>query len=485
MSGRMSILFYSCLCGIVIFCYSSSGGAQDAANAKKDLTVSEENQTSVALTVYNNDLGLVKDVRKVSLLTGIHQVLFMDVASGVQPTSVHVKSLTAPDGFYLLEQNYEYDLVNYNKLMDKYVGKQVKLVFKSQLNGEEEEREAVLLSNNDNNPVYKIGDSIQLGFPGRVILPKLPENLLAKPTLVWLIDNQGPQEQELEVSYLTGGISWKCDYVLVLSKDDSTADLTGWVTIDNRSGATYRDAAIKLVAGEVTRVQPRYDMGATMMAEAPVAREKKQFEEAGFFEYHLYTLQRKTTIKQNQIKQIGLMEASGVSLTKTFIIKGQEYFYASLYRDPIKTIPVEVTLEFKNSAENHLGMPLPQGIIRVYKADQDGMLQFVGENSIKHTPKDEKIELKIGEAFDIKAERNQLSWRKIRSDLYEVEWEIIVRNHKDTDITVIDEENLPGDWEIIESTVAYEKISSRTVRFKIPVKVNGENSLKYKVHVKY
>ncbi len=468
----------------VLFCFQQSClSQQDMPTDTVKMTSGQ--QKSLAVTIYNNNLGLIKDIREVKLQRGTNSVWFMDVASGIIPASVHVKSLTSPDKFYLLEQNYEYDLINHSKLMDKYVGKEVKLIFKSQMDGTEEERTAVLLSNNG-SPVFKIDDEIHLGFPGRVILPKLPDNLLAKPTLVWLIDNQAGTQQELEVSYLTNGISWECDYVLVLSRDDSSAGLTGWVTINNQSGTTYPSAGIKLVAGDVRRERKRYARDNVYMMEVAMApRAKKQFQEEEFFEYHLYTLDRKTTIKQNQIKQIGLIEASEIPLEKKFMVYGQQHFYTSSYNSPIKDIPVSVMLKFKNSEDNNLGMPLPAGVIRVYKADKDNMLQFVGENRIKHTPKDEKIEIKVGDAFDIKAERKQVDWRKLRAHMYEVEWQINIRNHKKEDITVIAQEPLPGDWEIIETSFPYKKIASQTVHFSIPVKADSESILIYKARIKY
>ncbi|MCD6460644.1 DUF4139 domain-containing protein [bacterium] len=479
MSTRVK--FLSSLFLLMFLCSCSSNLSSDQADV---VNVTDKNQTNVAITVYNNNLGLVKDTREVTLDKGIYNVNFKDVSGQIIPSSVHVKSLDTPDDFFILEQNYEYDLINADKLMNKYVGKKIKLIFKSRYSGEEEEREALLLSNNK-NPIYKIDGEIHLGFPGRIILPKIPDDLLAKPTLVWLIDNKNDKKQKLEVSYLTDGISWHCDYVLILSKNDKSADMTSWVTINNNSGTSYKNATVKLVAGDVKREKLRRQVNkAGLFYETDMSPRAPQFQEEGFFEYHLYMLQRKTTIKQNQIKQIVLFEKNGLDINKKFMIYGQNYYYTSAYRQPIKTIPVQVTLELENSEQNKLAIPLPKGLVRVYKEDNAGMLQFAGEHSIKHTPKNEKIKLKIGKAFDITAERKQSNFKKIGKNLYEVEWEITVRNHKDEDIVVTAEEPLPGDWTIIEKTHDFKKISTNVIHFELPVKKDKQTVLRYRAKIK-
>lgn len=473
--GIVSIVLYAVLCHSLAV----------QSEPTDTMTVNADSQQSLAVTIYNNNLALIKEVRSVTLPADTIHINFMDVAQSIIPSSVYIKSLQTPDAFIVLEQNYEYDLMDQNKLMDKYVGKNVKLIFKSVYDGSEEEREAVLLSNN-NGPIYKIDDEIHLGFPGRIILPKLPDDLLARPTLVWMVDNRNASAQDLEVSYLTNGFSWRCDYVMVLNQDDTTCGLSGWVTINNQSGTHYDDAQIKLVAGEVNQV--REDTNYMRKAYAEVAMSavpKPQFAEESFFEYHLYTLQRPATIKQNQMKQIMLMETSEVKLTKKYVVNGYSHYYTSVYRDPIQNVDVKVMVEFMNSDDNNLGMPLPEGIIRVYKADKDGMLQFTGENRIDHTPKNEKIDFSLGNAFDIVAERTQTEWRKVRNDLYEVEWRITIRNHKEKNIDVAVQESIPGDWEIKTATYPYKKISAQTVEFTVPVTADGETTLTYYAEIKY
>ncbi len=446
-----------------------------------------EDLDSVALTVYNVGLGLVKDIRTIELGQGNLELHYMDVASQIDPTTVHIRSISQPGSLAVLEQNYEYDLLNPGKLLDKFVGKRVKLLFRRRIEGDKDQIvEAVLLSNN-NGRIYQIGEEIYVNPPAEPIFPEIPENLIAKPTLVWLLDNRSAQPQQVEASYLTNGISWKADYVLVLDKDDIQADLSGWVTIDNKSGATYPNATLKLVAGDVNRVTPervRRDVRFAL-ARGAVAEAAPQFAEQAFFEYHLYTLQRPSTVKEKQTKQISLLTAEGVGVKKVLIFHGQDYFFRGLH----PTIPprqkVSTYIEFENSEDNQMGMPLPKGIVRVYKADADESLQFIGEDRIDHTPRDEKIKIKMGESFDVVADRKQMNWkalgRVIGEDEYESEWEITIRNHKDEDQEVIVEEPVPGDWRILQSSHDYDKAEAHLLRFKETVPANGEWKLTYRV----
>src|SRR5574337_149762 len=289
-----------------------SGGMVPAAGAANQAAVARERQKDVAVTIYNGNLGLVKDVREFTLVPGTHEVKFMDVAAQIDPTTVHLRSLTDQAGLRILEQNYEYDLLNPQKLLDKFVGKSVKL-----MTGDGTLIDAVLLSNNS-VPIYQINGQIHIGHYGRIVLPDLPDSLIPKPTLVWLLHNRTGKPQRVEASYLTGGITWKADYVVVLNARDNGGDLSGWVTIDNRSGATYADAALKLVAGDVHRAATRRELQDALeyAAKSALARAPQPFQEESFFEYHLYSLDGRTTIKQNQTKQISLMDAADIPIKK-------------------------------------------------------------------------------------------------------------------------------------------------------------------------
>jgi len=454
-------------------------GAQLTEAAPQAIT--RESQKDVMVTIYNGNLGLVKDTREARLDAGMLEVQFADVAALIDPTSVHLKSLTDPAGLRILEQNYEYDLLTSAKLLEKFVGKTVRLY---QSNGTYQD--ARLLSTN--GPIYEINGQIHMGHSGQVVLPALPENLVSKPTLMWLLRSARAATQRVEASYLTGGISWKSDYVMVINPADTRADLTGWVTIDNKSGSTYSNAALKLVAGDINRAVDRRRDGRLMEMAAKAASVEladRDFKSEGFFEYHLYTLDGRTTIKDNQTKQLALMAASEVPVDKHFIYYGAADYYRTQYGVPMSNQKVGVYLELKNSKENRLGQPLPKGKVRVYKADTSGSQQLIGEDWIDHTPKDEKIRIKMGEAFDVVGQRTQKDWKRIVSNLYEVEWEITLRNHKQEAVTVEVIEPMPGDWEVLRASHPHEKIQAFTAQWKIPVAKDGESKLSYRIRVRF
>ena len=453
----------------------------DAFGAAAPLSVTHEHQRDLMVTVYNGNLGLVKDVREARLPAGTGEVHFADVAALVDPATVHLRSLTNPNGLRILEQNYEYDLVSSAKLMEKYVGKKVKLY-----GNDGTFHEATLLSTQ--GPVFEINGQIHLGHYGRLVLPSLPENLVSKPTLVWLLRNQANGPQRVEASYLTGGMTWRSDYVLVLNPTDDRADITGWVTIDNKSGATYANTALKLVAGDVNRAKDgRRDARAMEIAAkaAPASQASHDFAAEGLFEYHLYTLDGRTTIKDNQTKQLTLLGASDVPVRKELIYYGAQEYYRNQYGMPVSTQKVQAFLEIRNAKADRLGIPMPRGKVRVYKADRGGSQQFIGEDWIDHTPKDEKVRVKLGNAFDVIGERTQKDWRKIGSNTWEVEWEIALRNHKTEDQTVTVIEPVPGDWQVLSSTHPYEKVESHTLRYRVPVPKEGATKITYRVRLRY
>jgi len=452
-----------------------------AAAPAGPLTITAETQRDVMVTIYNGNLGLVKDVREARLPAGTGEVQFMDVAALIDPTTVHLKSLTDPAALRILEQNYEYDLLSSQKLMEKYVGRKVRLH-----HGDGTYHDATLLSTN--GPVYEINGQVHLGHGGRVVLPALPDNLVLRPTLAWLLRNQSAAPQRVEASYLTGGITWKADYVLVVNAADTRGDLTGWVTIDNKSGATYRQAALKLVAGDVNRARdPRRDarvMELSAKAASPAAA-RQDFTSEGFFEYHLYTLDGRTTIKDNQTKQLALLAASDVGLRKQLIYYGALDYYRTQYGVPVSHQKIGVYLELRNSKDNRLGVPLPKGKLRVYKADAGGSQQFIGEDWIEHTPKDERVKIKVGDAFDVVGERVQRDFRKIAGHVWEVEWEIALRNHKKEAQTVSVIEPVPGDWQVLHASHTGTKIEAHTLRFEVPVAAEGAAKLTYRVRIRY
>jgi len=452
------------------------------APAPRKSTMAEQSQ--VALTVYNSNIALVKEHRDIDLASGENTLQFTDVAAQIIPTTVHVKSLSDAQALHVLEQNYEYDLLSPEKLLEKYIGKEVKIFDKNYYTGKDEVATATLLSTN-NGLVYQINNEIHINPPGRVILPQVPENLMAKPTLVWLLRSSRAGKQKIETSYLTNQINWQADYVAVLNLDDTKADLTGWVTIDNKSGATYENATLKLVAGDVHRLTPPQVYAKAMMTESRVQAAAPQFKEESFFEYHLYTLDRPATVKDNQTKQMTLLSATGIPITKRLLFRGQQmYFYAAYGEDAFQKQKVSVVLEIENAQKNNLGMPLPKGTVRVYKADKDGNLQFIGEDAIDHTPKDEKFNIKMGEAFDVIGNRKQTDFKRISTTVSEMSWEIALRNHKPEVVTVRVSEPVPGDWEILSNSHKYTKADAHTLEFDVPVPKNGEVKVTYRVRMK-
>jgi hypothetical protein len=482
----LALLFIVALFGLFSGFRPSWAGQEEALSGSAVRSVAED-QVGLALTIYNANIGLVKDSRAINLGKGAGEVKFVDVASKIIPTSVHIRSLTDPGSLTVLEQNYEYDLLSPSSLLDKYVGNEVKLVTKNQYTDKEEIVSATLLSNNG-GPVFRIGDEITFGYPGRIIFPKVPESLISKPTLVWLIRNDLETPQRVEASYLTSGINWRSDYIVTMNDKDDRADMAGWVTIDNKSGATYRNAKLKLVAGDVNRV--RDEMAdkrmvrkgeALTLAEAPAP----QFKEDSFFEYHIYTLQRPATVKENQTKQISLFQADAIPVKKEFLFRGASYYYMSQHGEITAKQKVGVFVEIENRKENNLGMPLPKGTVRVYKQDKEGGLQFVGEDSIDHTPEKERVVIKLGEAFDLVGGRKMTDWKKLSSSRFEAAYEISLRNHKKEDVVVKVVEPIPGDWTMVESSSSHRKTGAFAAEFQIPVPKDSEAKLVYRVRMKF
>lgn len=450
------------------------------------LSSTVEDQKGVTITIYNVNLGLVKDRREISLPEGERELRFMDVASKIIPTSVYIRSLTDPQGLRILEQDYEYDLLNPQKLLDKYVGKEVKLYYKNPYTEREEMVTATLLSNNG-GPIFKIGEEITFGHPGRIIFPKVPENLISRPTLVWLIENKLSDPQTVETSYLTDDINWVADYIVTLKEKDDRANLSGWVTISNKSGATYRDAKLKLVAGDIRRVKDKEEYRRKMLRVAvkEAMPAEPQFKEEEFFEYHLYTLQRPATIKQNQTKQIGFVSADNIPIRKELLFRGAGFYYRSRLPRPMRDQKVGVFVEIENKKEHNLGIPLPKGTFRVYKHDREGSIQFIGGDSVDHTPKDEKMRIRIGDAFDVVGSRKQTDWRKIAYDTYEASFEISLRNRKKEDVLVKVVEPIPGDWVMLSSSHEYVKTEAFTAEFEVRVPRDTEAKLTYRVRMRF
>ena len=447
-----------------------------------------DDQVDLAVTVYNSDIALVRDTRNLQLPSGNFDLRFMDIAATVNPATVHFRSLTEPNRVSVLEQNYEYDLLEPDKLLRKYVGRDVTLVRPRQDGGTTrfEEVRAHLLSYN-NGPVWRIGGEIVTGLHAdHIRFPELPENLYSRPTLIWTLNNGGGRAHRVEASYLASKLAWNADYVLTVGRDDKAADLDGWVTLTNGSGTAFRNAKLQLVAGDLNRVRQMLGkMADQIRAErAPAAREAMTQE--AFSEYHLYSLARRTSINNNETKQVSMLSGSGVPVQKRFVVEGQNFYYHNFQHpgSPIKDV-VQVYYQFKNEQKAGLGMPMPSGVVRVYQSDSKGGVHFVGEDRINHTPKDETLNLKIGNAFDVVSERSQMDWRKIGANQYEIEYEITLRNHKATPITVEVNEPIGGSWRMLRSSHEWQKTAAWAAQFRVAVAPDAEAKLRYRVLVSY
>jgi hypothetical protein len=440
----------------------------------------------VSITVYNSNFGLVRERRQVDIGKGKVELAFADVSAHIQPETVHITSLTGADALTVFEQNYRFDLLTPEKLLEKYVGKKVKVVRYNERLGTDETKEAEVLAV-VGGTVLRIDGEIVTGFPGRYVFPNVPANLVAKPTLVWLLGSTA-EKQRVEVSYLTANLTWRADYVLVLDQADKIGDLTGWVTLTNGTGTSYPNAELKLVAGDVNRVMPppppmpeiAMDAMATQEAAAPAP-----FRQESLFEYHLYTLSRPTDLLDKETKQVSLLEAHGIQVKKKLVFRGQEYWFRGRHGEVSKNQKVSVEVILQNSEKEGLGMPLPKGTLRVYKADKGGAQQFVGEDAIDHTPRDEEVEVKLGEAFDVVADRKQTEWRALGNCTSESAWEIALRNHKDTAEKVEVVEPANGDWEIVNSSHPAKKEDSSTFLFQVDVPARGETKITYRVRIRW
>jgi hypothetical protein len=442
---------------------------------QQSLGLDKITKDSVELTIYNEDLALVKEQRTLEVTAGIGSLSFSDVTECIDPTSVQIRSISNP-GLQVLEQNYEYDVISSDKLLQKYLGQKISIT-----TPKGDTIEGYLLGTGDNliisdKPSGGQVKIISRNEIGSIAFPELPGGLVIKPTLAWLLHNPGQSgKQSLELTYLTGGLSWKADYIATINAEDNQVDLAGWVTLDNKSGGSFNEARLKLVAGDVNRVQDEeYPTKPEGVMKSIMRMEEKNeaFKEESFFEYHLYTLQRPTTIKTNQSKQVELLSAFSVPAKKRFIYEG------AYDRNKVK-----VTMEFENTKKNNLGMPLPKGKIRVQKADSEGALQFIGEDLIDHTPKDEKIRIYLGNAFDIVGERTRANISNVSKSSREESIRIKLRNHKKEAVTVTAVEFMYGwpEWKITKSDHKYVKTESNKVEFTVKIPADGEVVINYTV----
>jgi len=476
------------------------------ANAQKSAA---SDRTAVSITVYNQNLSLIREERTINFNQGIGSIIVPDIPSTIDGTSLHFQSITNPAGVRVLEQNYAYDLVNQGKLLDRYIGKEVEFIRTDPESKKEYTVKGRLLASGlasagggfpgfeaaSQGVVAEINGKIELNPVGRLVLPSLPDGLILKPQLEWLVSATNGGKHNAEISYLAGGLSWTSDYVALMDKNGSTIDLTGWVTLTNNSGTSFRDAALKLVAGDVNVVRQQFNEG--MMGKAmrmDMAAAEPQFKQTDLFEYKLYSLQRKTNLDNNQTKQIELITGTDVPSKKLLVYDGLDnqwrywlnnYDYRGQGTFGQQSNPkVGVYIVFRNDEKSHLGMPLPKGRIRLYQRDDDGKEQFIGEDQIDHTPKDEELRLYVGNAFDVIGERAQADFKTIASGkVVEETIRIKLRNHKKeaVDVVVYEHPWRWNQWEIIHKTDDYEKVDQATIKFPVRVGKDEEKTITYTI----
>lgn len=447
-------------------------------------TSSSDKRKSVSVTIYNGGMGLVREVRSVNLSKGRTTLRYEDVASSILPQTVRVKPTKDSKGFSVYEQNYEYDLISEQRLLEKYVGREVTLYKMNPTTGEETAIKAKLIAYN-NGPVFQIGKDISLGYPGRVVVSSIPENLFAKPTLVWELESDSETEKTLEVTYQTGGMNWSADYNLNLNDKENSAGLQSWVTLSNSSGTAYEKATLQLVAGKVQLVtnRPTYATKNTYkLSSRAMESAAPEFNQENLADYYLYTLDQPTTIGSNQTKQVQLFDKNGLSVEKKYIFENLPMNSGNEKNFNNATVRYDI----QNTKKNSLGIPLPMGTFRIFKADSKGRQQLLGEDSIDHTPNEEWIKVSTGKAFDVVANGKQMSYEAFKlSNGYTATYEIELRNRKKEDITVRLYANTYGEWKITDNSHKFEKESSSKVYFDVKLPAGKVEKIRYSVENKY
>jgi hypothetical protein len=439
-------------------------------------------QSGVGVTIYNTNLALVRDRRRIDLPAGESRLALRDVSAQIQPETALLQSVGAPQRLTVLEQNFDYDLLSPQKLLQKYVGRDVDVIRYDPRTGERHAERARVLANND-GVVLRYADRIETSVNGTLSFPSLPPDLRDRPTLVSDVTNAAGGPQQLELDYLTGGLSWKADYTALLAPGDDRLDLRGLITLTNQSGTTFRNADVQLVAGDVNVVQDQlHALGAVYSRNtaAPVAPVAEQ----ALFEYHLYTLSRKTTVADNQTKQVELLSAANVPVTKTLELRGSPYYYRQQTPDLGARLKVGTYVTLHNQGGD-LGIPLPAGVFRVYKRDTSGTAQFIGSDRIDHTPKGEVVRLHLGDSFDVTAHKKQTDFHIVDGITFESAYEIVLRNAKNTAQTVLVVEPIPADWTMLQNSAPFTKASASTASWTLTVPPNGSTTLTYRVRVVY
>lgn len=445
------------------------------------------------LTVYIQGLGFVKEVRNVQLKKGQQTLAIEDVTQLIDASSVAIKCLNNPGSLTVLEQNYQYDLISPMAILNKSVGKRVR--FTRAMGNTKESIEGILISsptsvtNSGNGSSYSYNGLVIKATDGRIILSpqgeidvlEPPEGLISKPTLLWQVESEQEQDAKLELSYLTNGFNWNANYVFTVD-DKGKGDLQGWVSLTNNSGLSFKDAKLKLLAGDVNVVREKSKLSAFDMATLGGRPVTPKMTEESLFEYHLYTLGRPATVKDKETKQLSLLEGFSVPYQKQIVVDSTNYGWSDT--SEVATLSPTVRIKFANTEKANLGKPMPAGKIRLYSRDSAGSVQFLGEDTIEHTPSGETITLAVGKSFDIVANRRITSLKKISKSTLRRTIQIEVRNRKKVSETVLVYERLHGAFTVVDKSDPFVKQDAGTIVFSINLKPNEVRKITYSFDAK-
>lgn len=449
-----------------------------------------QDQQQVSITIYNENLALVRDLRHVPLKKGINRLAWCDVSARIRPETALLRTPEKTSSIRMVEQNFDFDALTPEKLLEKYLGRSINVIYVNPVTGAETVEAATVLSVSD-GVVLQFKDRVETSVSGRIAFPDIPGSLHNHPTLSLVLDGATPGKHELELSYLTSGLSWQADYVARLDANDGQLDLSGLVTLTNHSGIAYPDAHLQLVAGDVNQVTPEPPQARTqarkMMAMVADAAEYQAVKEESLSEYHLYSLPVPTTLAENQSKQITLMSATDIPVSQEFLLRGTNAYYFSRYSNLDDKLKPVVLIQFKNEGEG-LGVPLPKGTIRVYQNDSRDNLQFLGEDHIDHTAKNEEVRVKLGKATDITAMRTQTDFQQLDTPsrrFTETAHQIEIHNVRQEAVTIRVQEPIPGDWMMISESQPHTKSSANLVEWLVKVPTNQKTILSYRVRIKH
>lgn len=433
-------------------------------------------RSRVSLTIYNSGMGLVRESRQLQMKQGVFDIRFEDVAAKIIPQTVRIENPTEAK-FSVHEQNYQYDLISRARLLKKYIGKEVIIYRKNPTSGAETPVKARLISMNK-GPVFQIGEEIALGYPGRITVASIPENLYSRPTLIWRVASPVASKQTLNVSYQTNGLGWSSDYVMVLNDKEEQADLNCWVTLNNTSGTEYLQAELQLLAGDVQR-KPNYyrrKARAMMEAEDAVTTSAPSFRQENLSDYYIYTLDSPVDLRENQMKQIQMFQSQKIPVTKSYVIRN-----LSMYRKR----PTRATVEYsvQNNKKSNLGRPLPRGTIRVFKLDSQSRQQLLGEDRIDHISDGQDFKVTTGKAFDVMATGKRMEYKKYKIGKgYQATYRVEIQNRKKEPATVRYYLRQYGDWQL-KTKHTFHKESAN--EYYVDVNVDGKSSqiIKYQIDV--